>query len=73
MPRFNNTERLGVNEVEKIFLSFGWIPRLILQTDVGIDMEVEICDDGIPIGKLFAVQIKTGESYFKEKAGCRFL
>jgi hypothetical protein len=67
MSRFNNTERQGVNEVERIFLAFHWIPRTILQTDVGIDMEVEICKDGNPTGKLFAVQIKSGESYFKEQ------
>lgn len=67
MTRYNPTERLGVTEVEKIFLRSGWIPRNILQTDVGIDMTVEICKGGNPKGKFIAIQIKTGESYFKEK------
>lgn len=66
MNRFTNTERLGVNEVEKVFLLHKWIPRLILQTDVGIDMEVEICENDEPTGQLIGVQIKSGKSYFKE-------
>jgi hypothetical protein len=67
MTRYSSTERLGVTEVEKIFLQFNWIPRTIFQTDVGIDMTVEICKNGDPVGKFVGVQIKTGESYFKEK------
>lgn len=66
IKRYSSTERFGVNEVERIFLNFGWIPRTIFQTDVGIDMEVEICEDGNPTGQLIGVQIKTGSSYFKE-------
>lgn len=67
MNRFTPTERLGVNQVEKIFLDdFGWIPRQVFQSDVGIDMEVEICDNGKPTGQLIGVQIKSGESYFKK-------
>lgn len=67
MTRFTPTERIGVNVIENIFLEeFEWIPRHIFQSDVGIDMEVEICEDGNPTGQLFGVQIKTGESYFKE-------
>lgn len=69
MTRYNSTDRLGVVEVEKIFLQFNWIPRTILQTDVGIDMTVEICKNGNPIGKFIGVQIKTGVRYFKEKSG----
>lgn len=65
--RFSPTERLGVNQVEKIFLeNFCWIPRHIYQSDVGIDMEVEICENGEPTGQLIGVQIKSGESFFKK-------
>ncbi|MVM41972.1 DUF4365 domain-containing protein [Spirosoma sp. HMF3257] len=68
MSRFSNTERVGVNRVESIFLSdFEWIPRTILQTDVGIDMFVEISNNGLPTGKFFGVQIKSGISYFSEQ------
>ena len=67
MNRFNNKERLGVNAVEKIILEANWIARSILQTDVGVDMEVEVCDNGEPTGQLIALQIKSGKSYFKEE------
>lgn len=65
---YTSTERVGVNKVEGIFLEIGWIPRTVYQTDVGIDMTVEIAKDGKPTGQYIAVQIKTGESYFKEKS-----
>lgn len=65
--QYNSTERIGVNAVEETFLKYGWIPRGILQTDVGIDMIVEVCENGNPMGKIIAIQIKTGESYFKER------
>jgi hypothetical protein len=65
--RFDSTERLGVNAVEKIFLQFNWIPRTVFQTDVGLDMLVEICTSGNPTGHFIGVQIKSGDSYFKEK------
>ncbi|MBI9040199.1 DUF4365 domain-containing protein [Lutibacter sp.] len=65
--RFTNTERIGVNKVESIFLKdFEWIPRTIFQSDVGIDMTVEVAENGNPIGQYLAIQIKTGESYFQE-------
>ena len=48
--RFTNTERLGVNKVESIFLKdFEWIPRTIFQSDVGIDMTVEVAKNGKPL------------------------
>ncbi|MBV6628297.1 MAG: DUF4365 domain-containing protein [Rivularia sp. (in: Bacteria)] len=67
MTRYSPTDRLGVNEVERIFLELGWIPRHILQTDVGIDMTVEVCQSNNPIGKFLGVQIKSGISYFSEQ------
>lgn len=64
--RFSPTEHLGVNEVERIFLKdFSWITRRILESDMGVDMEVEICKNDHPTGQLLGVQIKTGASYFK--------
>lgn len=64
--RFSPTEHLGVNEVERIFLKdFRWITRRILESDMGVDMEVEICKNDHPTGQLLGVQIKTGASYFK--------
>jgi len=67
--RFSNTERVGVNKVENIFLQeFDWIPRTLYQTDVGIDMTVEVSNEGVPTGQLIAIQIKSGESYFSEES-----
>jgi hypothetical protein len=68
MSKFSPTERIGVSKIETIFLrDFKWIPRTIHETDVGIDMTVEISENGEPSGELFAVQIKTGKSYFTEE------
>ncbi len=65
--RFSTKERIGVHKVEGVFLKeFKWIPRTLFQTDVGIDMEVEVVFKGEPLGKLIAIQIKSGESYFSE-------
>lgn len=65
--RYDPLSRIGINEVNRIFVSdFKWIPRDVLQSDVGIDIEVEICESGTPTGQLLAVQVKTGSSYFKE-------
>lgn len=65
MNRFSPTERIGVNFVEDFFLNQGWIPRTIYQSDVGVDMEVEIASKGLPSGQLLGIQIKSGRSYFK--------
>lgn len=68
MPRYTKTERLGVNAVEGIVLNdLGWIFREQLVADMGIDAHMERVDEGNPTGKLVGVQIKTGESHFKEK------
>ncbi|MEQ3656488.1 MAG: DUF4365 domain-containing protein [Dokdonia sp.] len=65
--RFDPVEHLGVNATESIFLKeFGWITRRILESDMGVDMEVEICENQNPTGQLIGVQIKSGNSYFKE-------
>lgn len=69
MPRrtFDATARLGVNIVESIVTKvFRWIWREQPITDFGIDGHIEPTDqDKRPTGKLVAVQIKTGASYFR--------
>ena len=68
MGRINLIERIGVHKVALIFLEdFGWIEREQTVSDVGIDMQVEIVDNGMPTGQLIALQIKSGPSYFNEK------
>jgi hypothetical protein len=66
--RYDNTEQLGIIEAYKIFVGdFKWIFREQPIVDMGINAHIEIVDDGNPSGKLIALQIKTGESYFYEK------
>lgn len=68
MSRYDSTERIGVNEVERIVLSeLDWIFREQPIEDMGIDAHLERVQEGSPDGKLLALQIKTGSSHFKEK------
>jgi hypothetical protein len=61
-------ERIGVNAVEAIFLNdFDWLFREQRVSDYGIDAQVEIVEHDKPTGKLLALQIKTGPSYFRKR------
>ena len=42
----------------------GWIFREQPTADYGIDAQIEICEGGRPTGRLIAVQIKSGSSWF---------
>ena len=66
MPNQNQTANIGVNRVESLILELNWIFREQLKSDYGIDAHIEINDCKYPTGKLIAVQIKTGVSYFKK-------
>lgn len=71
---FNVEERIGVQAVGKIFTEkLGWIFREMSSVDVGVDAIVEVAVGNIPTGKLLAVQIKSGSSYFREKSRSGFL
>lgn len=65
--QYSPVERQGVNAVERIILGYHWIFREHPTCDFGIDAEIEICDDGIPSGKLIKLQIKAGKSWFRER------
>lgn len=68
MSRYDSTERIGVNAVERIVLhELNWIFREQPIADMGIDAHLERVQEGSPDGKLLALQIKTGPSHFKEK------
>ncbi len=69
----DNTERVGVNAVEKIFLDFKWTFRAQPVSDYGIDALVEIWEAGEFTGKTIALQIKSGESYFRRKKGADYI
>ena len=68
MSLFDPIERIGIHRIALTFLEqFGWIEREQPISDFGIDMHLEIVDGGKPTGQIFALQIKSGESYFKEE------
>lgn len=65
MNRYNPTERIGVNETERIVIEkIGWIFREQTIVDVGIDAIIEKVENGEPTGKFIAVQIKSGSGNF---------
>lgn len=62
-------ERMGVAAADFAFSSLGWAFRGQEVKDYGIDAHVEPFDGPhCPIGKLLALQIKAGDSYFREEA-----
>ena len=60
-------ERIGIATTEKIINQMGMIFREQPTDDYGIDAQIETIENGYASGKLIAVQIKSGEHYFKEK------
>lgn len=65
MNRYNPTERIGVNETEKIVIkNLRWIFREQPIVDVGLDAIIEIVENSEPTGKFIAVQIKSGSGNF---------
>lgn len=44
-----------------------WIFREIAKRDLGIDAQVEVCEDGRSTSRLLALQIKSSSSYFGEQ------
>ena len=65
--RYSNTERLGVNETDRIVTKYlGWIFREQPIVDVGLDAIVEQSENGNPMGRFIAVQIKSGKANFHD-------
>ena len=67
LPRFA-TERIGVGAAEVEFSRWGWMFRTQPILDHGIDAQVEPCWNGAASGRLIALQIKAGRSWFRESA-----
>lgn len=69
-PKYNETssqERLGVNAVAEAMAKIGQIWRETPMADVGIDGQIEfVSPEGFATGRMIAVQIKSGPSFFKE-------
>jgi hypothetical protein len=64
------TARTGSVAVTRTTLAFedvlGWLVREQATEDYGIDLQVEIDDGGVVEGRLLAVQVKGGESWFNK-------
>ncbi len=60
-------DRKGVSYVQLAFEEMGHIFREQSVSDYGIDAHVEIVSDQKATGRLLALQIKSGSSWFKEK------
>ncbi|MEG4044065.1 DUF4365 domain-containing protein [Microcoleus sp. Pol17_C1] len=65
----SRTGRIGIAGTQLIFERLGCIFREQPIEDYGIDAHVEFIENGQATGKLIAVQIKSGDSWFKEKNG----
>jgi hypothetical protein len=60
-------ERIGINKVESFFTEeLDWIFREQSILDYGIDMQVEIKENGKATGLLIALQIKSGDTHCRE-------
>ncbi len=67
MTDAEQTERLGVSITSRKILEAGHIFREQPIPDFGIDVQIEIKDGATATGRLIAVQIKSGPSYFAEE------
>tara|TARA_R110001606_G_scaffold54703_1_gene133977 strand:- start:7971 stop:9170 length:1200 start_codon:yes stop_codon:yes gene_type:complete len=70
----NQTERLGIHLVGIAATKIGFIFRELPTSDQGIDGQLETTDgSGTASGRLLAVQIKAGLSWFKEETENSFV
>lgn len=66
MDNRETIDRFGIYKCGEICEKIGFIFREQTIRDYGIDAIIERNDEKYPSGKLIAVQIKSGNSYFKE-------
>jgi len=66
MPANDHTERRGVLHVGALAEDAGWFFREQPRPDRGIDAHVEGSTGQLPDGRLIALQIKSGTSYFDD-------
>lgn len=62
----SKTDRIGIQAVGEQFERAGYIFREQPISDYGIDAQIEFVEGEIVTGKLIALQIKTGTSWFQE-------
>ena len=63
----NSTERIGVHHCAEIAERNNWLFREQPINDIGIDAHIELVEMNGNPKQLLALQIKSGESWFKEK------
>jgi uncharacterized protein DUF4365 len=63
------TNRRGVGIFKDRALAIEWLPREQFESDQGIDVLIEQAPDEIGNGRLLAVQVKSGESWFRRTEG----
>ncbi|MDQ0902748.1 DUF4365 domain-containing protein [Paenibacillus sp. V4I7] len=75
LPHYSGpTEEIGLMLVNNIVTTqIGWIFREQPKKDFGIDAHIEIVGDSLVTGKLIAAQIKTGQSYLRERTNNGYL
>jgi tetratricopeptide (TPR) repeat protein len=67
VPAQHQTERIGVRAVGLVVeQELRWLFREQPTSDYGVDAHIEVVDAGHASGRLIAVQIKAGTSYFRE-------
>lgn len=74
VPESALTGETGVAQVKsQVTKGLGWLFRSQLEADVGIDAHVEVIEDGVATGRLVALQIKSGGSFFGESTADGFV
>lgn len=64
----DQTDRTGIHATASIFTELGWAFREQSTSDFGIDAQAEkLGSEGSGTGKLIALQIKTGKSWFRKR------
>jgi len=69
----SRTGRIGVTGTQLLFERLGWIFREQPIEDYGIDAHVEVVENSTATGKLIALQIKSGKSWFSEETSSGFV
>jgi len=68
-PKSKTMSKLGINYIRNIIeQSHSIFNEIHDENDLGIDALIELTKDEKPLNKIFAIQIKSGESYFNKKS-----
>lgn len=69
-PGYSHSQLIGEEGPRLLGLAvgrgLGWVVREQPTSDFGIDAQIEIVDHGLATGKLLAVQVKCGDSWFRK-------